>query len=62
MLLKSQLFFQTVLLVVLGNTEHEAERQKIGNKLREGFLTVSLKDLLVLPRLLKREFGKFNRN
>jgi hypothetical protein len=34
--------------------EHSSERQKIADKMREGFLTVSLKDLLVLPRLLKR--------
>lgn len=46
-----------VLLILATNAisdEHLSERQKIANRMREGFLMISLKDMLVLPRLLKR--------
>jgi hypothetical protein len=53
------IFISQILLQLISNArpvEHTSERQKIADRMREGFLTVSLKDLLVLPRLLRREF------
>jgi hypothetical protein len=52
------LFVFLSVLIVFGE-EHASERQKIADKMREGFLMISLKDLLVLPRLLRSKFFLF---
>jgi hypothetical protein len=52
----TKFFFVTIFFLTTGADEHATERQKIADKMREGFLMISLKDLLALPRLLRRKF------